>query len=152
MRMRGFAVEDTAAALFQFDNGCLGTLVLTDAGLSPWTIEQGSEENPNFPHTGQSAYRLVGTQGSLELPVLRTGCRALRARSAGTKPLTATDIAALYHDPYQAQLRHFQRLIRLNEAPMVSVVDGANSLAATLAVAQSSAQGRTCTPARFIAG
>jgi predicted dehydrogenase len=65
------------------------------------------------------------------------------------KPLTAADIAPPYHDPYQAQLRHFQRLIRLDEAPMVSVTDGANTLAATLAVAQSSSQGRPCAPVQF---
>ena len=51
---RGFAVEDSAAALFEFDNGCLGTLTLTDVGLSPWTIEQGSGENPNFPRADKA--------------------------------------------------------------------------------------------------
>jgi len=146
---RGFAVEDTAAALFQFDNGCMGTLILTDAGLSPWTIEQGSEENPNFPHSGQNAYRLVGTKGSLELPVLRSWGPRIPGEIGWNKPLTSTDIALPYHDPYQAQLRHFQRLIRLGETPMISVLDGANTLAATLAVAHSSSQGRPCVPARF---
>ena len=65
------------------------------------------------------------------------------------RPLAASDIAPPYHDPYQAQLKHFQRVIRLDEAPIVSVIDGANTLAATLAVAQSSSQGRPCTPAQF---
>jgi predicted dehydrogenase len=146
---RGFVVEDTAAALFQFDNGCLGTLTLTDAGLSPWTIEQGSGENPNFPQTGQSAYRLIGTRGSLELPVLRRWTQRVAGEISWDRPLAASDIVPPYHDPYQAQLKHFQRLIRMDEAPIVSVSDGANTLAATLAVAQSSSQGRPCTPAQF---
>ena len=64
-------------------------------------------------------------------------------------PLTGTDIAPPYHDPYRAQLRHFQRLIRLDEAPMVSVTDGANTLAATLAITESSRQGRSCAPVQF---
>lgn len=149
---RGFAVEDTAAALFQFDNGCLGTLTLSDAGLSPWTIEQSSEENSNFPHSGQNAYRLAGTKGSLELPVLRTWLPRTPGEIGWNKPLTSTDIAPRARDPYQAQLRHFQRLIRLGETPMISVLDGANTLAATLAVAQSSSQGRTCEPVRFESG
>ena len=146
---RGFAVEDTAAALLQFENGCLGTLTLTDAGLSPWTIEQGSEENPNFPHSRQNSYRLAGTKGSLELPVLRRWGPLIPGEIGWNKPLASTDLAPRYHDPYQAQLRHFQRLIRNDEAPVVSVLDGANTLAATLAVAQSSSQGKPVAPLRF---
>jgi predicted dehydrogenase len=146
---RGLAVEDSAAALFQFDTGCLGTLTLSDAGLSPWTIEQGSGENPNFPHSGQSAYRLIGTRGSLELPVLRRWTPRLANEIGWDRPLAAADIAMPYHDPYQAQLSHFQRLIRLDEAPIVSVIDGANTLAATLAVAQSSQGGKPVAPVKF---
>ena len=147
--MRGFAVEDTAAALFQFDNGCMGTLMLTDAGLSPWTIEQGSEESPNFPQSGQNAYRLAATKGSLELPVLRSWGPRLPGEIGWNKPLASADIAPAYRDPYQSQLRHFQRLIRQDEAPVVSALDGANTLAATLAVAQSSSQGKPVAPVRF---
>lgn len=145
--MRHFPVEDGAAALFGFDNGCLGTLTLTDAGFSPWTIEQGSRENPRFPYGGQSAYRLIGTQGSLELPVLRLWQGA--AAPAWDQPIAATDLPARYHDPYKAQLAHFQRLIREGEPPVVSVLDGARTLAATLAIIQSAEEGRLCTPERF---
>ena len=146
---RDFAVEDSAAALFQFDNGCLGTLTLTDAGLSPWTIEQGSGENPNFPQSGQSAYRLVGTRGSLELPVLRRWTPRIAGEIGWDKPLAVTDITPAYHDPFEAQLKHFQRVIREGEAPLVPVLDGARTLAATLAVAQSSRQGKPCAPMPF---
>lgn len=52
-------------------------------------------------------------------------------------------------DPYIAQLEHFQRLVRLDEPPMVSVRDGANTLAATLAVAQSARDGRRVAPQLF---
>jgi predicted dehydrogenase len=146
---RGFAVEDSAAALFQFDNGCLGTLTLTDAGLSPWTIEQGSGENPTFPQTGQSAYRVIGTRGSLEMPVLRLWQPRTPNEIGWDKPLASTNIRPDYHDPFEAQLRHFQRLIRLNETPRVSVLEGAKTLAATLAVAQSSSTGKPVAPPAF---
>jgi predicted dehydrogenase len=147
--IRGFEVEDTASALLQFDSGCLGTLTCADAGFSPWTIEQGSHENPNFGYTGQSAYRLVGTKASLELPVLRTWAARAPADIRWDRPIWGEDLAPTFHDPYQAQLRHFQRLVRLNEAPMVSVLDGARTLAATLAVGQSSDEGRHCRPRDF---
>jgi predicted dehydrogenase len=141
---RGFAVEDTAAAVFEFDNGALGTLICSDAGFSPWTIEQGSRENPMFPDAGQSAYRLVGTSGSLELPVLRRWSARIPGDIGWDRPIDGEEIAVPYHDPFQAQLSHFQRLIRLDEPPMVSVADGARTLAATLAVVQSGDQGKRC--------
>jgi predicted dehydrogenase len=148
-RLRGFAVEDTAAAMFQFDSGCLGTLICTDAGFSPWTIEQGSRENPRFAHSGQSAHRLVGTKGSLELPVLRRWTAATPDDARWDRPIVAGDIDVAYRDPFEAQLEHFQRLVRLGEPPVVSVSDGANTLAATLAVAQSGREGRRVAPVRF---
>jgi predicted dehydrogenase len=146
---RGFAVEDTAAALFEFAGGCLGTLICTDAGFSPWTIEQGSQENPNFKYSGQNAYRLVGTKGSLELPVLRRWAAGKPDEIGWDKPIVSTDPSVPYRDPFEAQLEHFQRLIRLDEPPVVSVRDGANTLAATLAVAQSGRDGSRRAPRLF---
>ncbi len=146
---RGFSVEDSAAATFAFENGCLGTLACTDAGFSPWTIEQGTRENPNFAFTGQSAYRLVGTQGSLELPVLRQWGAKTAGDIGWDLPIIATDIDVPWHDPYMAQLEHFQRLIRRGEPALVSVLDGANTLAATLAVAEAAQTGKSCAPRRF---
>jgi predicted dehydrogenase len=147
--MRAHAVEDSAAALLRFDNGALGTLTLTDAAFSPWTIEQGSRENPLFPYAGQSAYRLTGTEGSLELPVLKIWRAAAPDAIGWDKPITGEVLPERYHDPYKAQLAHFQRLIRLNEAPIISVSDGARTLAATVAIAQASETGRLCVPERF---
>jgi predicted dehydrogenase len=146
---RGFAVEDTAAAVFEFDNGCLGTLACTDAGLSPWTIEQGSGENPAFGYTGQSAYRLIGTEGSLELPVLRAWSPRVTGEAAWDKPIVGDPLLPKVQDPYQVQLSHFQRLVRLDEPPVVSVLDGARTLAATLAVAESSQTQARCVPRAF---
>jgi predicted dehydrogenase len=147
--MRGHGVEDSAAALLRFDSGALGTLTLTDAGYSPWTVEQGSRENPLFPYAGQSAYRLTGTDGSLELPVLKLWRAATPGANRWDEPIAGEALPERHHDPYQAQLAHFQRLIRLNEAPVVSVQDGARTLAATLAIAQASQTERLCMPDRF---
>ncbi|MBA2588556.1 MAG: hypothetical protein H0U98_08030 [Alphaproteobacteria bacterium] len=146
---RGFAVEDSAAATFAFENGCLGTLICTDAGFSPWTIEQGTSENPSFAFTGQSAYRVIGTSGSLEVPVLRRWAAAKPGEIGWDRPITSADITVPWHDPYVAQLEHFQRLVRLDEPAVVPVLDGANTLAATLAVAQSAQSGQRCAPRRF---
>jgi predicted dehydrogenase len=146
---RDLAVEDSAAALFEFANGCLGTLICSDAGFSPWTMEQGSGENPMFANTGQSAYRLIGTEGSLELPVLRHWTAQAPGEIGWDRPITGKDMQVPYLDPFQAQLRHFQRLVRLDEMAVVPVLEGAKTLAATLAVAQASDQGKRCPPRGF---
>jgi predicted dehydrogenase len=69
-RQRGFAVEDTAAALIEFDSGALGTFFISDSAVSPWTMEQGLGESVEFPFSGQGSYRLMGRRGSLEFPNL----------------------------------------------------------------------------------
>lgn len=136
---RRFEVEDTAAALLVFDNGCVATLVCTDAGLSPWTIEQGTQENTAFAFTHQSAYRLIGSHGSLELPVLRQWTARHPGEEAWDRPLVGEYLGGTQWDAYETQLAHLQRVVRQHEPPMVSVQDGARTLAATLAIAQASA-------------
>ncbi len=136
---RHFEVEDTAAALLVFESGCVATLVCTDAGLSPWTMEQGTQENPMFGFTHESSYRLIGARGSLEMPVLRQWSAQHPGEEAWDRPLVGNYLGSARWDAFEAQLAHFQRVIRLGESPMVCVEDGARTLAATLAIAQASA-------------
>ena len=148
--VRGFAVEDSAAALLRFAGGCIGTLTLTDAGLSPWTIEQGSAENPAFAFTHQSSYRLVGTLGSLELPVLRLWTPRIAGEAAWDRPIVGDYLPLAEHDPFVEQLRHLQRVVRLGEPPLISVEDGARTLAATLAIARSAERAAPVDPLELL--
>lgn len=101
-------------------------------------MEQGSRENAVFQFTRQSAYRIIGTQGGLKLPVLRLWNARYLQQVGWDQPLSNRYFAPSYHDPYQTQLKHFQRVIQQGIAPVVSVPDGAHTLSATLAIAQSS--------------
>ena len=83
-RQRGFAVEDTAAALIEFDNGALGTFFVSDSAVSPWTTEQGVGESPEFPFSGESNYRFMGRRGALEFPGLVQWTQGRRC--AGLEP------------------------------------------------------------------
>lgn len=140
-RQRGFAVEDTAAALITFDNGALGTFFISDSAVSPWTSEQGLGEAPEFPFSGESSYRFLGRSGSIEFPALVQWSQAEGAQD-WNKPIQAQRIHASSVDPYVAQLDHFRDIIRGKAQSLQPVEDGARSLIATLAVAEAAAGGR----------
>jgi len=135
-QQRHFPVEDTAGAIIRFENGCIATLICTDAGLSPWTIEQGSGENPSYAFTHESAYRLIGSLGSLEMPVLKKWSARTSGQEVWDKPLTSEYLLNPSWDVYEEQLAHFKRVIQTGESPICSVEDAAKSLAATLAIVE----------------
>lgn len=139
--IRGFEVEDTAAASFRYANGALGTLVCTDAAVSPWTIEQGLGENPAFGFTGENAYRFAGTAGALDFPNLRLWTSRDPMRVGWDQPLAVETVKTFDRDPYVEQLRHFAAVIAGRETPLVSGEDGTRTLAATLAVHESARTG-----------
>jgi len=140
-RQRGFAVEDTAAALIEFDNGALGTFFISDSAVSPWTSEQGLGESPEFPFSGESNYRFLGRRGSIEFPALVAWSQAGDAQH-WNQPIQAQRIHASAVDPYIAQLDHFRDIIRGTAPSLQPVEDGARTLIATLAVAEAATAGR----------
>ena len=140
-RQRGFAVEDTAAALIEFDHGTLGTFFVSDSAITPWTTEQGVGESPEFPFSGESNYRFMGRRGALEFPGLVQWTQAGDAQD-WNKPIQAQRIHAPTIDPYVAQLDHFRDVVRDTAPSLQPVEDGARSLMATLAIAEAAATGR----------
>ena len=141
---RGFAVEDSAAVLLRFRSGALATLTLSDAVPSPWCWDQTVGENPAFVRHEANAYRLCGTEASLEVPGM-TLWRYAGARG-WSEPLTREVLDVPSRDPLEEQMRHFLRVIRREEAPLVTGRDGAATLAATLAVHRSAATGEAIRP------
>ena len=140
-RQRGFAVEDTAGVLLEFENGAIGTIFVSDSAVSPWTTEQGVGEAPEHPYSGESNYRFMGSRGALEFPNLVQWVQAGEAPSWNL-PIQAQRIHAPTLDPYVAQLDHFRDLVRGEVASLQPVEDGARTLIATLAVAEAAASGR----------
>jgi predicted dehydrogenase len=137
---RGYAVEDTAAIAIRFAGGALGTITLSDAVAAPWSWELTSGEAANYPQRPENCYLFAGTEGALAIPKLELW------RYAGEKgwsaPLSCELLQVAPEDPQVLQLRHFCRVIRGDEAPLVTGADATRTLAATLAIRDAARTGQ----------
>ena len=143
--VRGFAVEDTAAAVLRFASGALGTVVLSDATASPWCWDFCAAEQDQYPRQDVQSHFIAGTHGSLSLPDLALwnyrGDRSWHAE------MTLEKTFVHKADAYSRQLQHFAAVIEGREAPLCSAVDGLRTLQVTLAVAEAARSGQavSCT-------
>ncbi len=138
--IRDHPKEETTALLFEFQSGALGTFLLSDVTPSPWTWEQATGENPNFPKTSQNVYRFIGSKASLDFPNL------VLWRHAGNEPdwlheISPEVIESEIEDAYVEQIRHFCAVIKSKEEPRINAVDAMKTLKATLAVFEASEKG-----------
>ena len=144
--VRGFANEDSAAVLLQFENGALGSLTGSDAAVAPWSWELTAGENPVYPRQAdQPCYLLAGTRGALSIPQLKRWHYA--------------EAGAGWHDPLQQvqehfdagealyrQLQHFVQVARGQVEPLVSAADAGRTLALVEAIRQAAESGQACIP------
>ncbi len=147
--VRGFPVEDTAAAVLRFANGALGTLIVSDSAATPWNWELSSRENPVYPGETEDCFLLTGTRGGLAIPTLHHWSYD---HGAWMDPLTRRTLAVTRADPYPRQLHHFARVIRREEAPLIDAAEGARTLAATLAIVESAKTGRPVAVSALLQG
>ena len=137
--VRGFEVEDTAAAVMRFANGALGTVVLSDTVASPWCWDFCAGEQDVYPRQNVQSHFIGGTQGSLSIPDLQLW--NYRGERSWYAELTQEKTFVHVADPYTLQLQHFKAVIEGTEAPLSSALDGLRTLQATLAVAEAAASG-----------
>jgi predicted dehydrogenase len=138
--VRGFAVEDTAAAVLTFANGALGTLICSDTASTPWSWEWGARENPSFPYEGESCIDIAGTSGALSVPTLEHRWHD-QGHEHWHTPLTMKRHHVPPADAYTNQMLNFARVIRGTEQPVLSGRDGTRTLATTLAITVSARTG-----------
>ncbi len=138
---RGFAVEDTAAAVLRFRSGALGTLLVSDTVSAPWSWEWGSRENPDRPIEPENCYLVAGTLGSLSVPMLQHRWHTPGEESWNT-PLKQMHVPFRPADAYHEQMRNFCGVIRGTEEPVLSGRDGTATLATTLAITESARRGK----------
>jgi len=136
--IRGYEVEDTVAINLIFQNGALGTFLLSDTAATAKSWEQTSRENPSYPtYMDEDCYSISGTQGSLSIPTMRLKYYGHEVDPSWWTPFleAVEDVDRL--DPLKVQLEHFVRVIKGGELPMVTAEDGLKNLIITEAIRES---------------
>lgn len=124
--VRGYANEDTAAALISFANGAIGTITVSDAVTSPWSWELTANENPAYPPTKENCYMIGGSHGALSIPDLKIW--NYEGEPDWWKPIRATALLRGNKDPFFNQLLHFAEVIKGRTSPLVSSREGYKTL------------------------
>jgi predicted dehydrogenase len=140
--VRGFAVEDTVVINLRFASGALGSFFLSDTAACARSWEQTSQENQAYPsYDDEDCYVLTGTNGSLSVPTMRLKTYPHPEDRSWWKPFEIGTVGMVRDDPLKHQMEHFGRVVRGEEAPLVSARDGLNNLRVTEAIVEAAARG-----------
>jgi predicted dehydrogenase len=138
---RGFPVEDTAAMVFTFANGALGTFLLSDAAASARSWEQTSQENASYPtYDDEDCYHIAGTTGSLSVPTMRL--KIFSGTRSWWEPFETSTEGLERSDPLANQVTHFAAVIRGDAQPICSGRDGLKTLKVVDAVVEAARTGQ----------
>lgn len=141
-RLRRFDKEDVVAVTLRFRAGVLGTFLLSDSLLSPWSWELATGESDEFRATWQNCYRFMGTAGSLEFPNLVLW-RSPAPDPSWMHPIEAEHVPTRQADAFLTQVAHFRDVIAGRSPPLATAWDGRETLRTTLAVQESMLSGKT---------
>lgn len=137
---RGFPVEDTAAMIFTFANGALGTFLLSDAAGSARSWEQTAKENLTYSSfDDEDCYHIAGTDGSLSVPTMRV--RTFPGKRSWWEPLDTAVEPIDRSDPLANQITHFAAVIRGEAEPICTARDGLKALQVVEAVTEAARTG-----------
>ncbi|MDR1708717.1 MAG: Gfo/Idh/MocA family oxidoreductase, partial [Candidatus Accumulibacter sp.] len=139
--VRGYPVEDTAAALLRFANGALGALTISDTAVGPWSWELTSGENPFYPRNDENCYLISGTLGALSVPRLELWRYPDGAGKGWDAPLAREILSVEKADPLARQLRHFCAVVRGEAEPLVAGRDALRTLQVVRAILDAAAEG-----------
>ena len=131
-KRRGYTVEDTVGILMRFENGVVGTFILSDTAASARSWEQTAQENKRYStYPDEDCYHIAGTMGSLSIPTMRLKHFKYEAIRSWYEPMDSEVIELEREDPLTIQLKHFCQVIRGEVNPLVSVRDGLQNLRVT---------------------
>lgn len=139
---RKFAVEDTVAVTIIFENGAVGTFILSDIAASNRSWEMTSGENKAYPRFDDAdCYHFAGTRGSLDFPTMRARYYNEGDIPSWWKPFDTEVLDTPSVDPLAEQLAHFEDVITGKSRPLVSAEDGLANMRVLEAVVLASKTG-----------
>ena len=119
---RKFPVEDTAALIFKTRDNVLGSFMLSDATVSPYSWEHTSRENEQYPNIKENCYVVFGERGSLSIPQLRVYSQSGELNWWLDFKISDHKVD-LKQDAYENQLSHFIEVIQRKTEPLVKIRD-----------------------------
>jgi predicted dehydrogenase len=135
---RGFIVEDTAVINFAFQNGALGSFVLSDVACTARSWEQTTMENSGYPsYPDEDCYVVTGTKGSLAIPTMKLKYYPDGISPSWWTPFREEKLHFTRADPIELQLKHFVDIIKYQVDPLVGIQDGYKNLMVIDAIMQS---------------
>lgn len=139
---RGFKVEDTAAISLKFDNGALGSFLLSDTAACAKSWEQTAQENLAYAtYPDEDCYTIIGSRGSLAVPTMRLKYYTQDDDRSWYKPFACQTLELVRKDPLAEQIEHFGAVIRGEAEPLVTARDGLQNLRVTEAVVEAARSG-----------
>lgn len=136
---RGFETEDSAVINVRFANGSLASMTISDATAAPWNWEATAREDPQYRPFNADAYFIGGTKGALSLPRLQL--TSYDGASSWHKPLKVDVPAVDPALPHKMQLKHFIKVVRREETPVVTPADNVKTLRTLFAVKKAAETG-----------
>jgi predicted dehydrogenase len=130
---RGFEVEDTVSIIMRFENGELGSFMLSDSIASSYLWEMASGQALYFPHQPGDCYFFGGRKGTLAVPGM-TYWMHDKDTEHWQHPFVSQQISLDGSRTYENQLNHFIAVIEGIGKPIVSANDVTRTLAATMAI------------------
>ncbi|KAJ4420534.1 hypothetical protein N0V82_004307 [Gnomoniopsis sp. IMI 355080] len=131
-KQRNHPAEEGGAIILNFENGVVGTFLLSDAVVSDHAFEMGTGENPKLPRTGKDVYRIFGTEGTLSVPDLRRTFYADGFQRSWSNQIS--EVTDKFEDllseeerekvPFELQVAHLIKVVRGEDQAVCTGEDG----------------------------
>lgn len=138
--IRNHPIDETTVVILRFENGALGTLNHSDTIVAPWSWEQTTGEDRQFPQSDQTCYHIGGTHGSLSVPRLEFWTNA--AKKSWLEPFKVERHIATRQDPLRLQIVQLCKVIRGEEPPLMPGREGLKTLEVIGAIQRAAASGQ----------